>query len=181
MSSFPLNDMEVFFQSAERFFEFFTHQAKKRSNKKEFWENKINLSEYLALLRQDALLKSVLAENTTIASVPSPPLPPPITAWSGSSMDKTLGERQDRTHRILGNQVNMRKHTKNGLVFQGKEEEVSHTHNDASLQHITQHMLSAVTRRKYMNELRSDEVFAPLLDLITGILQYNGDSDSSCR
>jgi hypothetical protein len=200
MSSFPLNDTETFFQSAKTFFEFLTQPTTTTSagKNKDFWHNKMDLQEYLTLLSHDSLLKSIL--NDTIlpsllsplapALVPSPAIP--LTASDStvntssyapvvpsSTLNDLVKDRGRTNHRILGAKFNIKQNNpKKGMVFQGKEDEVS---PDEARQHITQHVLSPDNRTKHLNELRNDAVFAPLMNLIRDILTYSSGSGGSAR
>lgn len=151
MSDFPLDDMDAFFRSAERFFEFLTHSSGAVPHS---WRDKMPVAEYLLHLREDKLLKSLLESNT---------LPSPLPAA-----------------RALRARSNVKPNRKKGLVLQGREEEAE-VPLSASFQHVTQNLIPAENRSRYINGLRDDPAFAPLLDLIGSILlsSEEGGRDSS--
>jgi hypothetical protein len=58
------------------------------------------------------------------------------------------------------------------MVWLKKEENIV-TKNSVQ-RHITRDILSAASRAKYLEELKNDDVFSPLLNLISDVLHHRG-------
>ena len=160
MSSFPLNNSKVFYQSAERFYNFLTQDTQNG----QFWDQKIDLSEYISLLGEDELLSSLLDRSYSVTAPRGRAL---NAAYSFRGRNFLKSPRQ----RTLGAKSNVNKGYR-GMVWLKKEENTV-TKNSVQ-RHITRDILSAASRAKYLEELKNDDVFSPLLNLISDVLHHRG-------